>query len=446
MTRSSSISSCRTFKPTYEVHSAGSGEEALAVLGRAARRSSDHRSEDAGDDRPRSDRRGAQAVRPELQAILLTAYTEPEDLIAAINEGRVYRYVTKPWNTADLIITVKNALEAVALRRERDGLLGRLRAAAQGDGGARRHRGVGGRAAVARAGRRADDARAAADRAVRRGRDAGGAARRRRARAGDHAPALRHARRGRRVALARPRATARSTSTTSSSAARDTAGDRSGHAHRQRLGRARARRASSGPSARAARSARRCTCRSWRRARRAAWSASSTWRRCAGRRLHRGRRAEPRGAGDADGRAPAPAVGAHPRRAAQDGADGGVDGRRAHHDRRRRRGVPHQPGGAAHARRRDRQDAATSPPSISRRSSASIRSTWCARPAARETLREELKVNDRFLHSIVSPVNDTGGAARRRRSWCCATSPSRRRSIIARRSSSASCRTSCARR
>src|SRR6185503_18009976 len=27
-----------------------------------------------------------------------------------------------------------------------------------------------------------------------------------------------------------------------------------------------------------------------------------------------------------------------------------------------------------------------------------------------ETLREELKVNDRFLHSIVSPVNDTGGA------------------------------------
>ncbi|MCA1663290.1 MAG: PAS domain-containing protein, partial [Myxococcales bacterium] len=28
-----------------------------------------------------------------------------------------------------------------------------------------------------------------------------------------------------------------------------------------------------------------------------------------------------------------------------------------------------------------------------------------------ETLREELKVNDRFLHSIVSPVNDTGGAA-----------------------------------
>ena len=94
-------------------------------------RSADHRSEDAGHDRPRADRRGAQAASPDLQAILLTAYTEPEDLIAAINEGRVYRYVTKPWNTADLVITVKNALEAVALRRERDGLLGAARAAAR---------------------------------------------------------------------------------------------------------------------------------------------------------------------------------------------------------------------------------------------------------------------------------------------------------------------------
>ena len=78
---------------------------------------------------------------PDLQAILLTAYTEPEDLIAAINEGRVYRYVTKPWNTADLVITVKNALEAVALRRERDGAARAARAAARRHDGAGRHLG-----------------------------------------------------------------------------------------------------------------------------------------------------------------------------------------------------------------------------------------------------------------------------------------------------------------
>ncbi len=116
---------CRTFKPNYEVHSACSGEAALEVL-----------AEQPVDllitDQKMPGMTGldliAEARRrlPELQAILLTAYTEPEDLIAAINEGRVYRYVTKPWNTADLVITVRNALEAVALRRERDGLLGRL--------------------------------------------------------------------------------------------------------------------------------------------------------------------------------------------------------------------------------------------------------------------------------------------------------------------------------
>ncbi|HEY2746726.1 MAG TPA: response regulator [Polyangia bacterium] len=116
---------CRTFKPTYEVHSAGSGEEALKVL-------AEHPIDLLITDQKMPGMTGldliaeARVRRPEIQAILLTAYTEPEDLIAAINEGRVYRYVTKPWNTSDLVITVKNALEAVALRRERDGLLGRL--------------------------------------------------------------------------------------------------------------------------------------------------------------------------------------------------------------------------------------------------------------------------------------------------------------------------------
>jgi PAS domain S-box-containing protein len=116
---------CRTFKPSYDVHAAASGEDALRIL-------TEHRVDLLITDQKMPVMTGldliaeARKTFPELQAILLTAYTEPEDLIAAINEGRVYRYVTKPWNTADLLITVRNALEAVALRRERDGLLGRL--------------------------------------------------------------------------------------------------------------------------------------------------------------------------------------------------------------------------------------------------------------------------------------------------------------------------------
>src|SRR6185295_6138334 len=62
----------------------------------------------------------------DVTTILLTGYTEPEDLIAAINQGQVYRYVTKPWDFGDLFMTVKNALEFTQLRREKDRLLQQL--------------------------------------------------------------------------------------------------------------------------------------------------------------------------------------------------------------------------------------------------------------------------------------------------------------------------------
>jgi PAS domain S-box-containing protein len=115
----------RTFQSAYEVHAAPSGDAGLAIL------------QSTPIDLLITDQKmpgmtgldliaRARETVHELTAILLTAYSEPEDLIAAINEGRIYRYVSKPWNTADLVMTVKNALEAVALRRERAGLVERL--------------------------------------------------------------------------------------------------------------------------------------------------------------------------------------------------------------------------------------------------------------------------------------------------------------------------------
>ncbi len=61
----------------------------------------------------------ARQTRPDLCAILLTAYTEPRDIVAAINRGQVYRYVVKPWDKDDIRQTVRGALEHVMLRRER---------------------------------------------------------------------------------------------------------------------------------------------------------------------------------------------------------------------------------------------------------------------------------------------------------------------------------------
>jgi two-component system response regulator HupR/HoxA len=51
------------------------------------------------------------AYNPRMIKILLTGYTETKDLIDAINQGRVYRYITKPFKPDDLQIIVKRALE-----------------------------------------------------------------------------------------------------------------------------------------------------------------------------------------------------------------------------------------------------------------------------------------------------------------------------------------------
>ncbi len=59
--------------------------------------------------------------------IILTGYTEPKDLIDAINRGEVYRYITKPWDLNDLLFTIRNGLESYALRREKEQLLNHLK-------------------------------------------------------------------------------------------------------------------------------------------------------------------------------------------------------------------------------------------------------------------------------------------------------------------------------
>ncbi len=61
----------------------------------------------------------ARRRQPDLCAILLTAYTDPREIVDAINRGEVYRYLVKPWETADLRQTVHQALEQVHLRREK---------------------------------------------------------------------------------------------------------------------------------------------------------------------------------------------------------------------------------------------------------------------------------------------------------------------------------------
>lgn len=59
---------------------------------------------------------------PRIIKILLTGYTDSEALIKAINQGRVYKYITKPVKPDELKLIVKRALEHYETERENERL------------------------------------------------------------------------------------------------------------------------------------------------------------------------------------------------------------------------------------------------------------------------------------------------------------------------------------
>jgi two-component system response regulator HupR/HoxA len=107
----------RTFVQDYIVHEALSGEEALQVL-------RTHAVAAIITDQRMPGMSGAELlkhsleVRPDTVRIILTGYTEVEDLMDAINQGHVDRYVTKPWDPGSLLETVRRELERWQLKRE----------------------------------------------------------------------------------------------------------------------------------------------------------------------------------------------------------------------------------------------------------------------------------------------------------------------------------------
>ncbi|MGJ8725142.1 MAG: response regulator [Roseibacillus sp.] len=50
--------------------------------------------------------------------ILSTAYAELDAAVAGVNEGGIYRYVTKPWDVPELEITLRRAMELFNLRKQ----------------------------------------------------------------------------------------------------------------------------------------------------------------------------------------------------------------------------------------------------------------------------------------------------------------------------------------
>jgi response regulator RpfG family c-di-GMP phosphodiesterase len=59
---------------------------------------------------------------PDCVPILLTGYVDINIAIKAINNGRIHRYLSKPWDDAELMMVIDQALERQSLQRERDRL------------------------------------------------------------------------------------------------------------------------------------------------------------------------------------------------------------------------------------------------------------------------------------------------------------------------------------
>jgi two-component system probable response regulator PhcQ len=103
----------------WDLHTAASGAEALEILKRVPVDLilTDHRMPGMT---------GLELVKvvreryPKVMRVILTGYAEFETVKAAVNEAEVFRFLTKPWDSEDLRLTLRTAAQRRALEREQD--------------------------------------------------------------------------------------------------------------------------------------------------------------------------------------------------------------------------------------------------------------------------------------------------------------------------------------
>lgn len=109
----------RTFRREFEVVKAGSAIEALRIL------------DDQGEmaiiisDQRMPEMLGTEFLSktverfPDTIRIVLTGFTDVEDLVEAINAGKVFKYITKPWGPDQLKVVVQQAAETYQVLKQR---------------------------------------------------------------------------------------------------------------------------------------------------------------------------------------------------------------------------------------------------------------------------------------------------------------------------------------
>ncbi len=98
------------FRFDYKVHTTTDGNEALEILKRETVHVlvSDQRMPImAGVDLLRQ----AREISPNTMRLLLTGYSDLTAIVGSVNDGEIFRYINKPWDTDEIQLTVKTAAE-----------------------------------------------------------------------------------------------------------------------------------------------------------------------------------------------------------------------------------------------------------------------------------------------------------------------------------------------
>lgn len=111
-----------TFRKDYTIFTAKSGKEALKIL----------RNENIGliiTDQRMPEMTGVELLEqivpefPDVIRIILTGFSDVEAIINAINNGQVFRYITKPWDEVELKMTIENARRIFGLQLKNNQLI-----------------------------------------------------------------------------------------------------------------------------------------------------------------------------------------------------------------------------------------------------------------------------------------------------------------------------------
>jgi signal transduction histidine kinase len=117
----------QSFRGRFNIHCVATGEEALALLAQA------------GVSTLVTDQRmpgmsghellvRAKELRPDVVRVVITAYSDVDPILRAVNDGLVARYLIKPWDRAELEQILAWSIEAAALARHDSALQLRLMA------------------------------------------------------------------------------------------------------------------------------------------------------------------------------------------------------------------------------------------------------------------------------------------------------------------------------